>query len=218
MCLFTYFILFFHVAWGTQSEEKPALFNDKGVSGGDVLAALIILVMVLLVVAAISDIRTRKIPNWISLAIFALYLTFMAAQWILKVDPFVVDPVSSLAVGFATFAVFTAFFYFGFLGGGDVKLISAVAFWVGLKGIAPFIVIMALAGGLIAVFYIFKRDVGPEIESVDKEVNFEIEEKSKKNHVKVSKNNNKSAKIPYGIAISAGGLFVVNQILRILIA
>lgn len=182
------------------------------------LAAIIIFVMLLLVVAAIFDIRTRQIPNWISLSVFALFLIFLAAQWLLGVDPAVVDPLTSLAAGFGAFAVFTAFFYFGFIGGGDVKLISAVAFWVGLKGIAPFIVIMAVTGGLIAVFYIFKRDVGPEIEIDHGEIILKGQEKKKKKKVKVGKKENKSAKIPYGIAISVGGLFVVNQILRILIA
>ena len=182
------------------------------------LATIIILVMLLMVYAAISDIRTRKIPNWISLSIFALYLIFLAAQWFFDIEPVLVAPLTSLAVGFGALAVFTAFFYFGFLGGGDVKLISAIAFWVGLKGIAPFIVIMVITGGLISAFYIFKRDVGPEIEVVDEELNLKGEQKNKKKEVKISKNNNKSAKIPYGIAISVGGLFAVNQILRILIA
>ena len=144
------------------------------------LAAIIILVMVLLVIAAISDIRKRKIPNWIPLSVFALFFIFLGAQWLLGVTPVVVDPLTSLATGLGTFAVFTAFFYFGFIGGGDVKLISAVAFWVGLKGVAPFIVIMALTGGLIAVFYIFKRDMGPEIERDPEEINFKVEEKKRK--------------------------------------
>ncbi len=182
------------------------------------LPALIILVMVLLVVAAISDIKSRKIPNWIPLSIFALYLIFLAAQWLLELDPVLIPPLTSLAVGFGIFAVFTGFFYFGFLGGGDVKLAAAMGFWVGIKGVAAFIIIMALVGGLIAVFYIFKRDVSPEIEVVQGAVFSENEEKDKKKEVKVGKTNNKSGKIPYGIAISAGGLFVVYQLLTNLIA
>jgi prepilin peptidase CpaA len=183
-----------------------------------VLPAIIILVMGLLVVAAIFDIKSRIIPNWISLSIFGLYLIFLAIQWGLGINPPLVDPLTSFATGLGTLAVFTGFFYFRFIGGGDVKLIAAVAFWVGLKGIAPFIMIMAITGGVIAVFYIFKRDVGPEIE-IDQEGKFSIEEeKKKKKEVKVGEINNKSAKIPYGIAISVGGLFVVNQILTILIA
>lgn len=182
------------------------------------LAAIIILVMALLVVAAIFDIRTRRIPNWISLSIFALFLIFLGAQWLFEIEPVVVAPLTSLATGFGTFAVFTAFFYFGFIGGGDVKLVSAVAFWVGLKGIAPFLLIMAIIGGLIAVFYVFKRDVKPEIEVDPGEVFPAGEEKRKKKEVKVGKSKNKSGKIPYGIAISVGGLFVVKQLLTNLIA
>lgn len=182
------------------------------------LAAIVILVMVLLVVAAVFDIKTRKIPNWISFSIFGLYLIFLAAQWFLGQDPAIVSPLVSGAIGLGTLAVFTVFFYFGLIGGGDVKLITAVAFWVGLKGIAPFLMIMALTGGFLAAFYIFKRDVGPEIEIDHGEGFQKEEEKGKKKQVKVGKKHNKSAKIPYGIAISVGGLFVVNQILRILIA
>jgi prepilin peptidase CpaA len=196
------------------------LQQKKGKFGGiiQVLEVILILVAALLFWAAISDFRTRTIPNWISLSIVALFLAFIGGQFFLGTDPVVVPPLISLATGLVSFVVFAAFFYFGFLGGGDVKLISALALWAGWPKIIGFILFMAIAGGVLAVFYIFRREKTEDFE-VDSEALFvKAQEKDKKIEVKALKNKKKSDKIPYGIAISVGGLFTVNQIFMNLIA
>ena len=49
-----------------------------------------------------------------------------------------------LVVGAAMFAL-------GWIGGGDAKLLASAALWVGLRGLAPFAIYTALAGGLLAL-------------------------------------------------------------------
>lgn len=182
------------------------------------LVGIILLVMGLLIAAVITDIKSRKIPNWIPLSVFGLYLLFLILQWVLGLDPFALDPVASATTGIATLIVFTGLFYFNFLGGGDVKLIAAVAFWAPGQKIVTFLVIMALVGGVLAIFYLLKPKIDRE-ETLDPEKEFKEKlKRNQKNEVKTKKNENKSGNIPYGIAISVGGLFVVNQILTFLTA
>ncbi len=182
------------------------------------LITIVILVMGLLVLAAGFDIRARKIPNWIPLSVFFLFLAFLAGQFFIEGSPELLPPLGSIATGLGTLVIFATLFYFGLIGGGDVKLITAVAFWAGTAQIAAFLVIMGITGGVLAFFYILKGRTGPKDEK-DLDENFGMmEEKTNKNEVKGSKTMNKRGSIPYGLAISVAGLFVVNQILTILIA
>ena len=53
----------------------------------------------------------------------------------------------SLAVGVGMLVVGAGMFALGWIGGGDAKLMAAAALWVGLRGLAPFAIYTALAGG-----------------------------------------------------------------------
>jgi prepilin peptidase CpaA len=49
------------------------------------------------------------------------------------------------------------FFLAGWMGGGDVKFLSAVALWMGPGDAAPFVVLMALLGAALAILLLFVR-------------------------------------------------------------
>ena len=90
-----------------------------------------------------------------------------------------------------------------------------MAFWAG-SYIGEFIIIMALAGGLVAVLMFFKQTHKP-----DSEVKVDVlaqasATKSPEKKEKEQKKGIKNTHIPYGIAISVAGLFVVNKIITIL--
>jgi prepilin peptidase CpaA len=95
--------------------------------------------LVLLGVAAWTDLRQRRIPNWLNAAIFAAGLAAAIA------DPATHLPwtqaLGGAALGFALMAVP---FALGALRGGDVKLITAVGAWVGPLGILAIFVIEKL--------------------------------------------------------------------------
>jgi len=48
-------------------------------------------------------------------------------------------------------------FAFGWIGGGDAKLMAAASLWLGLRGIAPFALYTALAGGALALLLVAMR-------------------------------------------------------------
>ncbi|HEX8214006.1 MAG TPA: prepilin peptidase, partial [Allosphingosinicella sp.] len=80
----------------------------------------------MLTFAAVGDLRKREIPNWLNGAIAALAIPFWWAVGI-SVWP---DMAIQLGVAAGVFALFALLFNFGFMGGGDVKMIGALALWL----------------------------------------------------------------------------------------
>jgi prepilin peptidase CpaA len=99
----------------------------------------------LLAIAAYTDVTRRIIPNWIPIT---LILLFIAASAFRPIDSSIVY---SFLVAAAVFTVLAVAFAFNVLGGGDVKLMAAVALWVGLAGILEFFLITAMVGGALAL-------------------------------------------------------------------
>lgn len=106
--------------------------------------AIILLVCIVLVVAAISDVRQRRIPNWTVLVIAVLFGVWAG------VEPSV-SLVSSLSAALVIFVISSALYYFGIVGAGDSKLVTVTAMFAGLAHLLQFIFYMSLAGGLIVI-------------------------------------------------------------------
>ncbi len=153
----------------------------------------IVTFLALLIWAAVGDYYRYLIPNGLSVAAALLFFVhvFTAAT--------PVDWVGALIVGGAVFFVGVAMFAFRLLGGGDVKLLSAVALWAGPAQIIDLLLITGLAGGLLSLAMMttlhFYRP-GPA------EASGPAPRASKEKQY-----------IPYGIAIAAGGFYVGGRIL-----
>jgi prepilin peptidase CpaA len=100
----------------------------------------------LLIVAALKDMASFTIPNWISAGL-AIGFGLAALARFIPTDQ--IGP--SLAVGLGALILGVALFAFGWVGGGDAKLMTAAALWLGLKGLAPFALYTGLAGGALAL-------------------------------------------------------------------
>lgn len=98
-----------------------------------------------LVFAALSDVLNFTIPNGVPIAVVALFFPQMFLQGI-EIWPLA----SSLASAGLLFVVGVLMFSRGLLGGGDVKLIAALGLWTGLGHLPRFLVVMAVAGGVLA--------------------------------------------------------------------
>ncbi len=103
---------------------------------------LLAVLPVLAIIAALHDLTTMKIPNWISgLMIFGFFLSALALglPWA-TVGVSAVLAAAALLVGIGMFAA-------NWIGGGDAKLLAAAMLWMGVSGALPFILFTALAGG-----------------------------------------------------------------------
>jgi prepilin peptidase CpaA len=142
---------------------------------------------ILLLAAAISDIRRYRIPNTIVYAIvvaFALGAAF-GLPW----------PAIGWAVmaGVGMFLLGAGLFALGLFGGGDVKLIAAMALWTGVAGLPRFLLVMTAAGGLLGVVWMLKRRrQQPALASQAASPADTPAPKSR-------------GRIPYGVAIAAAG-------------
>jgi prepilin peptidase CpaA len=107
--------------------------------------------MILLAWAAVSDITRYRIPNTI---VYAIVAAFAVGAIFNFAWPAIVWPVLA---GVAMFLFGALLFAFRLFGGGDVKLIAAMALWTGFADLPRFLLIMAAAGGLIGLFLLIKR-------------------------------------------------------------
>lgn len=117
------------------------------------LSLILLLVLpVLTIVAALNDLTTMKIPNWISgLLILGFFPAALAMGMPLgEAGVSVVLAIAALFAGAAMFAL-------NWIGGGDAKLIAAAMLWMGLSGALPFILYTALAGGGLCLFLMAAR-------------------------------------------------------------
>ena len=143
----------------------------------------------LLLWAAGEDIHRLTIPNWVSLGIVGLYPIHVLTS------PVGVDWPWSVAIAFATFAVGFILFALKMVGGGDVKLLSATSLWSAPALFPGFIMFTAIAGGVVGLVILFRRRrLAPA--AADGVVSAE------------------PAVMPYGVAISAGGLMLALTLLK----
>jgi prepilin peptidase CpaA len=105
----------------------------------------------LLLAACITDLRAFRIPNAIALAVIALVPIKAAvmADGIAWADHALACALM-LALGFGAFA-------FGLVGGGDVKLLTALALWFGMTALPSLLTLTAIGGGLFALVLLALR-------------------------------------------------------------
>jgi prepilin peptidase CpaA len=114
-------------------------------------APLKIVLAVLVCAAAMTDLRWRRIPNWLTVSAFAVGV---AAQVVLRGS----DGGKTAALGFAA-AVGLTFPLFALraLGGGDVKLMAAAGAMTGPWSFLVIFILNAILGGVAAVVVALRR-------------------------------------------------------------
>ena len=109
--------------------------------------ALLGLLAILLLVAAVVDVRTFTISNRLNLAV-ALMAPLFWWSVALPVWPSVAVQV---AMALGVFTLLAAAFYAGMMGGGDVKLAAALTLWLSPASTIRFLVLMSIAGGVVTL-------------------------------------------------------------------
>ncbi|MGZ3499303.1 MAG: A24 family peptidase [Vulcanimicrobiaceae bacterium] len=114
------------------------------------MPAAIWLVCAACLVAVYSDVRTRRIPNWLtgSLALGAVVVHAFAGLTAVGIT-FLIMAVVTIA-GAAVYAQ-------GAVGGGDIKLAIAASGMLGFPLCIPFLLYTAIGGGLLAIVFILLR-------------------------------------------------------------
>lgn len=139
--------------------------------------------------AGIGDLRTMRIPNRLVLLLFVGYLATI---------PLVPLPLpnvaSSVAAATAVFALGFAGFSFGWMGGGDVKLLTVATLWLGAGNVAPFIFYTSVFGAILTIIILIFRSVS--LPPAWRKWNW------------ILRLHQRDAGVPYGVAIAAAGVIV----------
>ena len=107
---------------------------------------------VLMAYAASSDLLTMRIANWLVVLLAVGYFAF--ALWAQLSWS---EIGMSVAAASIVFAIAFAFFAFGWIGGGDAKLVSATTLWIGFGLMVPYLIYAALLGGGLTLLILALR-------------------------------------------------------------
>lgn len=110
---------------------------------------LLAMLAIALLYAAKTDLAERRIANWLNVGIALAAPLFWYASG-LELWP---DIGIQLGLAAATFAVAAGFFALGQMGGGDVKLLAALALWFAPGPFLGIVVVMALLGYVLTMTY-----------------------------------------------------------------
>jgi len=98
------------------------------------------------IVAALRDAVSYRIPNWISLALIA---GFAVAAPLLGLS--LQDIGIHVGIGAAALVIGFLMFTFRWIGGGDAKLFAVAALWLGWPAVFTYAITTTIAGGVLAV-------------------------------------------------------------------
>jgi prepilin peptidase CpaA len=141
----------------------------------------------LVVVAGAHDFLTYRIPNWLN-AIIALAFLPMAIMTGMPAEVMLWHGLAAVVILVVGFGLFSG----GYIGGGDAKLLAAAGLWFGWPAVMPFLVLTAIAGGVLAIVMKFWGMV-----EIEREV---------RGTAWMKRWLSFKADLPYGVAIAAGGI------------
>lgn len=148
--------------------------------GGFLTWLLPAIVGALLLSAGIQDVRSREIANWKNAAI-----ALLAPLWWLAIGLDVWPGMAvQLLVAVLVFALFVGAFAMGQMGGGDVKLIGALALWLTPLRVLDMLLVMSVIGGALTVAMLVERRW---------------------------RRSDAAIEVPYGVAIALAGLLALRE-------
>lgn len=155
-------------------------------------SAALIVFPAAMVFAAFSDLFTMTIPNRVSLILVVVYFA-LAAYIPLSWNVIATHVSCGLAVLALTFVLFQR----GWVGGGDAKLASATALWLGWENLLDYGLVASIAGGVLTLVILMMR--WNELPSRLLSVKF------------IARLAEKTNGVPYGIALAIAGLLIYPQ-------
>lgn len=139
---------------------------------------------------ALTDCLRRRLPNkWVLFIVF-LYFAF---SYLAGVPPEQVLRHIYVAVG--TLAILSLLFSFGWIGGGDVKLWTAVMLWSGPSLAMSTLLSISISGALIALVSVVCKIILQHLPGTRKSAVLGM--------LSIDRG------VPYGVALSFGGILVL---------
>jgi prepilin peptidase CpaA len=149
----------------------------------------------LFILAAVWDLTSFTIPNFLILSLFSLFIVFICAAAISGSSMTWYEAGFHLLSGAIGLAAGMALFAMGMIGGGDAKLFAVAALWLGLNTLFEYTIVASLLGGGLTLGMIFLRRMPVP--------GFLIK------YEWIARLHDKEAGIPYGVALAAAALMIL---------
>ncbi len=156
--------------------------------------------VIVLAVATFTDLRSRKIPNWLVLPFMVLGIGCSA--WFHGWHG-VLQSFEGLGLGALLYGVL---FMLGGMGMGDVKLVAAIGAWVGPQQLIFSVVMTGIIGGVMAVAWALIGGFAGDMFSGAGDLVFGFKDRGLAPHPELVLSNPRSRKMPYAPAIALGTL------------
>ena len=154
-------------------------------------------------VATVTDLRSRRIPNWLTgpTMLLGLLLHLVAGGW--------KEGVSSLLGLLLCGVVFLVFYLAGGMGAGDVKLIAAEASLLGLSCSEPLLLYTVLCGGVMGLVLAIQRGKLRRTAANVLHLIMHHQSHGLQPHPELNVLNQSTLRLPYAVAIACGCVLTV---------
>lgn len=166
-------------------------------------SVILVLAIGCAVMGALTDLRSRRIPNWLTgpTMLLGLLLHFVAGGW--------KEGASSLLGLFVCGTVFLVFYLAGGMGAGDVKFIAAEASLLGLPCSEPLLLYTVLCGGVMGLALAIKRGRLRYTASNVLRLILHHQRNGLQPHPELNLSNQSTLRLPYAVAIACGCVLTV---------
>jgi prepilin peptidase CpaA len=156
--------------------------------------------LVVLTVVTITDLRSRRIPNWVTFPFLLAGLVVSAWQhgW-----SGVGSSVMGLLLGALLFGVL---WFVGGMGMGDVKLAAAIGAWIGPGQMVTALVMTGIIGGVMALVWAACSGYLGQLFRGTGDLIFGLKDRGLRPHPELVLDNPLTRKMPYAPAIALGTL------------
>jgi prepilin peptidase CpaA len=145
----------------------------------------------LMIFAAVSDCASLRIPNWLT---GLTAVAFFPMAWATGMP--LAEMAWHLLAGSILFFAGYALFALRLFGGGDAKLMAAAGLWFGTSGSLNFLIMTAIAGGILALIVAAWSAFSLSWEISGSERTLPLRQRL----------SQWAPKVPYGIALAVGAI------------
>jgi prepilin peptidase CpaA len=154
--------------------------------------------LIVLAVATFTDLRNRRIPNWLVLPF--LVAGIGVSGWL--------HGWHGIGQSFAglllALAIYGTLFLMGGMGAGDVKLCAAIGTWIGPGQMFVALVMTSIAGGIIILCWALVSGFSRELFRNSADIVFRRKERGIRRNPEMALSNPLKRKLPYAPAIAIG--------------
>lgn|SRR5690348_13560152 len=146
----------------------------------------------LLLAAAVWDIASFTIPNFLQVGLLAAFALLMVVH-----PPGAGDFSMHLLAGFIGLVAGFTLFALGYIGGGDAKLFACVALWFGIGDLLAYTLVASVFGGALTLGLLAMRNWPLPAALASQNWLLRLHDDAEG--------------IPYGAALAAGAFFILSQ-------